>query len=222
MGFLQLLRSIEELLYEIMAWLVFYPRTLWRVIRHPLKMLEYSEREQGDAEDEQYADALSPPLFLLLTILLAHGVELSFGQRAAAPTGLLGKLFANSEETLLLFRSVTFSIYPLTFAVAAVKRSDRDLDRYSLRRPFFGQCYLAGLFALAVSLFALALTMGNRDIQTAALVAMGLAALIYIGLQAAWLRSHLPTGYARALLISFGTFLRATFLVLVVNSVLVT
>lgn len=109
MGFLQLLRSIEELLYEIMAWLVFYPRTLGRVIRHPLEMLEYSEREQGDAADEHYNDTLSPPLFLMLTILLDHGVELSFGERAAVSTGVLGKLLANSEETLLLFRSVTFS-----------------------------------------------------------------------------------------------------------------
>ena len=136
MGFLQLLRSVEDLLYEIMSWLVFYPRTLWRVMRHPLQMIEYSERELGDTAEEQYTDTLSPPLFLLLSIVLAHGVELSFGQAPSAPKGVMGKLFANSEETLLLFRSVTFSIYPLMFAVAAVKRSAQELDRSTLRRPF--------------------------------------------------------------------------------------
>jgi hypothetical protein len=45
MGFVQLLRSIENLLYEIMTWLVFYPRTLWRVDCHPLAVLSYSDVE---------------------------------------------------------------------------------------------------------------------------------------------------------------------------------
>ena len=35
MDFLKIVKSIEELLYEVMAWLVFYPKTLWRVIAHP-------------------------------------------------------------------------------------------------------------------------------------------------------------------------------------------
>jgi hypothetical protein len=221
MGFLQLLRSIEELLYEIMAWLVFYPRTLGRVIRHPLQMLKYSERELGDASAEQYTDTLSPPLFLMLTILLAHGVELSFGQKVDAPTGVVGKLFANSEETMLLFRSVTFSIFPLMFAVAAVNRSEQDLDRSTLRRPFFSQCYLAALFALVISLLSTALAIGDRNTQMAAIIMIGLAVLIYVGLQAAWLKTRLPMGSIRASLVSLGTFLKATIVVMVVNSALI-
>jgi hypothetical protein len=184
MGFFGLLRSIEELLYEIMTWLVFYPRTLWRVLCHPLEMLSYSDREQADTTEDQYTDTLSPPLFLMLTILLAHGVELAFGQKVTAPQGMLGKLFANSEETLLLYRSLIFSIYPLMYAIAAVKRGEQELDRKTLRQPFFSQCYLGALFALAMSLSTTLLGIHSYNLQVAALIAAGLAVLSYLALQA--------------------------------------
>jgi hypothetical protein len=38
MEFLKFIRSLEELLYEVMTWLLFYPRTLWRVLRHPIRL----------------------------------------------------------------------------------------------------------------------------------------------------------------------------------------
>lgn len=68
MDFLKLFESLDELLYEIMSWLVFYPITLWRAIAHPLRMMNYADAELGDSETEQYTDALSPPLFLLLSL----------------------------------------------------------------------------------------------------------------------------------------------------------
>jgi hypothetical protein len=221
MGFIGLLRSIEDLLYEIMAWLVFYPRTLLKVIQHPLQMIEYSTKEQGDAATEQYTDTLSPPLFLILTILLAHAFELAMGQKATVPTGMLGKLFANSEETLLLYRSLIFSIYPMMYAVAAVKRSNQDLDRNSLKPPFFSQCYLGALFALLISAATSFLTFENLNVKYGALAAVGLSVVIYIGLQSIWLRRQLSMGVLRAVLISVGTFLKATFFIMLISSVLV-
>jgi hypothetical protein len=221
MGFIGLLRSIEELLYEIMAWLVFYPRTLWRVICHPLEMLAYSDHEQGDAAADQYTDTLSPPLFLMLTILLAHGVELAFGQKPTAPNGVLGTLFANSEEALLLYRSFIFSVYPLMFAIAAVKRGKQDLDRNTLRQPFFSQCYIGALFALMMSVSLTIITSDNHTVRIGALSAFCLTILIYLTLQAVWLRSQLPIGYAHAALVSLGTFLKATLAVAVISSALV-
>lgn len=35
MDLMRLLRSLEEFLYELIGWLVFYPRTFWRILRHP-------------------------------------------------------------------------------------------------------------------------------------------------------------------------------------------
>ena len=43
--------------------------------------MRYSEDEQADAPAEQHTDTLSPPLLLMLTILIAHGFELGMGAK---------------------------------------------------------------------------------------------------------------------------------------------
>ena len=47
MDFLRIIRLLEELLYEVMGWLVFYPRTLWRIVVDPVSMMRYSDRGAG-------------------------------------------------------------------------------------------------------------------------------------------------------------------------------
>ena len=72
-----LLKSLEELLYEAMVMLVFFPRTLWLTLRHPQRMMDYADTEIVDVQSEQYSDTLSPPLFLMSCLLLSHLVELA-------------------------------------------------------------------------------------------------------------------------------------------------
>ena len=40
MDILRILRSLEEFLYEVMTWLVMYPRTLWRAVRNPVSIAD--------------------------------------------------------------------------------------------------------------------------------------------------------------------------------------
>jgi hypothetical protein len=47
LDFLKLLRSVEDLLFEVLTWIIYYPRTLWMVMRHPLQMIDYSDHEQS-------------------------------------------------------------------------------------------------------------------------------------------------------------------------------
>ncbi|HAD16667.1 MAG TPA: hypothetical protein DCF81_07235, partial [Erythrobacter sp.] len=77
MHFMQLLKSLDELLYEVMSWLVFFPLTLWRTLTQPITMMEYADSELHDPEEQQYEDALSPPLFLLLAILITQAISMS-------------------------------------------------------------------------------------------------------------------------------------------------
>lgn len=58
---MKLLKSLEELLYELVAWLVFYPLTMWRSVITPLRMMRYADIELSDRLDDQYDDTLSPP-----------------------------------------------------------------------------------------------------------------------------------------------------------------
>ena len=74
MHFMQLLQALDELLYEIMSWLVFFPLTLWRSLTRPLRTMDYSDRELAGQAEQQYDDTLSPPLFLLIALLVSHGL----------------------------------------------------------------------------------------------------------------------------------------------------
>jgi hypothetical protein len=220
MGFFTVLRSIEDLLYEIMSWLVFYPRTLWQVIRHPIRMADYSNIEQTERSEQQYTDTLSPPLFLVLTILLGHGVELSFGSGVATPHGALGKLVSGSEEVLMLLLAVLYSLFPLTFAVAFLKRSGRSLDRSTLRAPFFSQCYPASLFAIMMSTASIVEGIKSFGVNKASLAITLFGIVWYLTVQTLWLAEQLAIGKTRSLGIAVLTFFKAMLFSSIVSAIL--
>lgn len=47
MYFMKWLSSLDELLYEVISWLVFYPLTLWRTCTRPLGMMDYADAQLG-------------------------------------------------------------------------------------------------------------------------------------------------------------------------------
>ena len=211
MGFLQLVRSVEDLIYEIMSWLIFYPRTFWSVLRHPVQMIDYSDAEQSDTPSEQYTDTLSPPLFLVLSIVLSHSLELAFKTRVEIPRSQIAALFSNTDETLILFRTVLFSIYPLIFAVGLLKRSGQNVERKSLRGPFFSQCYLGALFAMLISICSIMARAKLDAVEIAGLALGALTVIWFVTIQAMWFREHLATGRLKATWIAVGTFFKASF-----------
>jgi hypothetical protein len=194
MDLIAIIRSLEELLYEVMGWLIFYPRTLWRIITRPAVMIRYSASEQGDKPADRYADALSPPLMLLITVLVTHFVAMAIGDKemVAGP----GTLF-KSPQNLLLVRALLVAILPLMFTVLSMRRRRLEIDRTTLREPFYSQCFLAVPFVLAFELAILVGRMGHSIAQPFAL-AISMAGLgWYLWAQTSWItllegRSGLP------------------------------
>lgn len=111
MDFMNLLKSAELLLYEVVSWLVFYPLTLWRCIRHPILMMAQAQTELEKSPEDQFPDVLSPPIFLFLTLMLAHLAQTSF----FPAQGVLGGALADVRN-LLVFRAVAFSLFPRAMA----------------------------------------------------------------------------------------------------------
>jgi hypothetical protein len=209
MDFLRIIRSLEELLYEVMGWLVFYPRTLWRIAVDPVSMMRYSDREQADAPEKQYAGTLSPPLFLMLTVLVAHGFALSMGAKLPEARTAIAKMLLSSEQNLLILRSILFSIFALVAATTLIRRQQRELDRTTLRAPFYTQCYLTAPFALAISVAA---TLVGVPAQTVHAVgtALTLAGIIwYVWVETRWFRLELELGPGRAFVLAVWSFLKA-------------
>jgi len=220
--FLRIVRSLEDLLYEVMTWLVFYPRTLWRILAHPAETLRYSDAEQGDAPEEQYTDTLSPPLFLMLTVLLAHGVELGLGTAMSVPKGAIGQFLLGSEQNLLLVRSVLYSIYALIGATTLLRHRELPLDRRTLRGPFYSQCYLTAPFALGLSLGAILGRMPSAGLQAlGAFIGLGSMAW-YVSVQMLWFRQQLPAPIGRATLMALWVFVRGAALNAAINATLMT
>lgn len=54
----------------------------------------------------------------------------------------------NDDTSLLMLRLIIFGVVPMILAVRLVRLNKRKLTRETLRRPFYAQCYPAGVFVL--------------------------------------------------------------------------
>ena len=220
MNALTLLRSVEELLYEVVSWLVFYPKTLWMTLSRPLRTLAYSDREQHDKPDQQYLDTLSPPLFLVLSILLAHGIELAAGLHLDQSRTALGRMITSNDQTLLSVRALAFSLYTVAYATLFLLLSKKRIDRETVRAPFFAQCFLSGALAILTSVG----TTGIRypsDVATLAGLALILATVVwFLWVQTRWLARIEGVGRAAAFGWSVAAFAASTGAVIGIGAVI--
>lgn len=199
MDFLKILKSFEELLYEVITWLLFFPRTLLRILRHPLKMAHYAESELQDKLADQFDENLSPPLFLMLGVLVAHAVELGMHMQVKGTTEL-ARTVLGSEQSLLLYRSIAFAVWPLIAAIHRLRRSGTAITRKTLRKPFFAQCYLTAPFAIAMSTASVFIRLPGDPSTIAGLIVSVIACIWYVCVQAHWLRDELKLGWPNAVL----------------------
>lgn len=207
MDFMKLIESLDEALYSVMGWLVFYPLTLWRTIVRPLQMMAYSDREVADRPEDQYDDAIRPPLFLFLTLLISHGLELALqGQNPliASRHGLAA--LVNSDLSLLGLRLLLFSLFTLMMAVHLLRRQGIRLTHTSLRRPFYSQCFAAAPFALLVGVGTLLVETPHAGLSATGLAAILTAVVWYLGVQSSWFSQKLGISW----LAGFGNAVFAT------------
>jgi hypothetical protein len=185
--FLIFLKSFEVLLYELMSWIVFYPRTLWRSVRHPLRMMDRCEPELQLPPEQQFKDVVSPPIFLLLTVVAAHAIEVAVA--GASPLidngiGLAGLISDNTS--LILFRLVAFASLPViagAFALAAMKR---PVDRVTLQPLFYAQCFVTTPVVLLCSIGETLTRLPSPTANIPAGFLFAAAAIFYVGVEATW------------------------------------
>ncbi|MCZ8180177.1 MAG: permease [Rhizobium sp.] len=207
MDFMRLLKSLEELLYELVSWLIFYPLTFWRALTSPLDMMRYADVELEDRPEDQYEDTVSPPLFLLITLLISQALSSAFPTAAASRE--MTEALTHSSANFLIARGVIFGIFPMAMAVTLIRHKGVRLTRASLRPPFFSQCYVAGPFVFLTGLTVDFLMMpGGQGIVYGTLLFVG-AILWYGQAQIRWFRRDLGIGIVRASLLFLTTFLLA-------------
>jgi hypothetical protein len=194
MDFMKLLKSLDGFLYEIVGWVVFYPITMLRSVLHPIAMLRYSDLELTKPEEEQYADTLNPPIFLLITLFLVYLVgKVVQPEIQVHLPGVLSK-----DADLLLFRGVIFSIFPVLMAVDLLRHQARPVNRGTLRPLFYGQCFIAAPFALAVSIAGELIEFHKVPYVLLGLVFYFAALFWYVAVEILWFSSILNISKMRA------------------------
>jgi len=200
MDFGRILRSLEEFLYELMTWLVFYPRTMLRILTRPVAIARYAQLQLRQPPEQQYTEAMAPILMLIVSVILPYGVSLGFA--APPPAAALPKLLQTldaSPEALLLFRCTSFSVYALAGALLVLSRRGIRIDRDALREPFHIWAFLTSPFALLASFaFLLPGLLGSPAGRTGGMTLAGCALLWYVWAQARVLRDQLDIGKVRA------------------------
>jgi hypothetical protein len=200
MGFSGMLKALDELLYEIMSWLVFYPITLWRIIRHPAKMMDYSDAELDQKQGEQYSDTLNPPVFLLITLLIAQAVELQWigeDPLVKSNAGLAGLI--SDDSSLIVFRLAAFSVFPVIMAARLVRLQRIGISRKTLEPAFYAQCYPTAPLALALSLGSALVQIPSKVAFVGAHALQAGAFLWFLAIQTGWFARNLGISRWRAL-----------------------
>lgn len=190
---MKLLKSIEELLYELVTWFLFYPLTLWRILSHPVRMLAYAEKELTGGQDSQYDDSLSPPILLLLTLVLLH----AFGGAIGGPHDAVLPGFLADNRNLLVFRSVAFSLIPLLFAVSLRRLRGARLTRSTLKPAFYSQSYAAVPFIILSSI-GLAMMLNPEGSKVMGGVLFAGATAWFLAVETVWFSREATMGLPRA------------------------
>ena len=197
MDFLKILKSFEEFVYEALLWIILLPRTLVRIVVRPRRMCAYAAAELTRDDDARFNEAMSPPLLLILCILLAHFIDLGVRTQDSVASDTLANVLLGSEQNLLLYRTIAFGVWALAGATYFLIRTGVPIGRDSLRVPFYEQCYLVAPFALVVSV-GTSLMLANREEADIAVLATLSAALWFWIAQAGWIARRAQLSLWRA------------------------
>lgn len=192
MDFMKWLSSLDEFLYEIVSWLVFFPLTLWRALRRPFTMMDYAELQLGLPPEDRFLDAVSPPLFLTLAMLASHGVGVALGQAdeiVANKHGLAA--LVSDDKAALILRVVVFAAFPLMMAARLVRRRGERFSRETLKGPFYAQCYPTAVFALSLSLGTTLAQVQQPAFEIAGALLVVAAFVYYLATQTRWFAARL-------------------------------
>lgn len=216
MDLIRLLRSLEEFLYELVGWLVFYPRTFLRIIIRPAQMALYTQEELRKPLEARFQATISPVLMLILTVALAHAMELA--SRAAVPTlqSPVGRILFGSEEGIMLTRSAIFCVYALGAALGTLRQQKIPVTRETLREPFSIQAFLACPFVLALALGELLLRWPSDAWVVPGLAVHVVGVLWYLWARAAAYRALNTASWAKAFGLVLASFVVTTAVVLAV------
>ena len=205
---LRSLQSLEAFFRKVAAWPISFPRTLWRVLRNPIAVSLYVRQQLAEQPDRRFSGMLSPPLMLILSIVLAHLLGFAIADRPSP--------WISGEWLTLLVLSLSYGLYALMPAMAMLRVRRVRVSPTTLREPFYIQCYLAS--PLSILLIAANLLAGIQVVL--AMVLTILVCIWYVFSQIALLRRLLDLPLLPSTFIAISRFIVATLIILALMDLL--
>lgn len=204
MDIFKLSKSLDELIFDVMMWVIFYPYTLFRVLVWPRTMIDYvtAELRKDPDTDDLFDRGLSPPLFLFLSIVIAWALSPDIGSllKLQSKTAMASAI-NESSITMLTYRLAQFSVFPFAGALIYEWRTPGAISRESFRQPFYQQAYLCGPLAIVLSVASVVVLKFENNTNILAYTALALLVIVawYLWSQFVFFRRTLESSWSGAL-----------------------
>lgn len=154
MDFFNIPKLIEQGVYDVMMWILFFPLTVLRMIVSPRRTLRYVREQAAQDHDTAFSDAMRPALFLAIAIIVGSLISPDDLDALRAATGsTLGKMVYSSWTSVTAFSMIALCLVPLVGALLLDLLTPGRVSRESLRVPFDQQCYIGAPSILLLTFF---------------------------------------------------------------------
>jgi hypothetical protein len=139
--FIKLIRSAEELIYEICLWILQTPKTFLKIIR-PEWTITYVRQELEKSEKERFQEYVSPMLLWIIIVIAPTFIFLKNFLTGIKPENdVFIEILGASLEIKILVVASLFVMAPLTFATMIQIKNGKAITRESFKENFFIQVY---------------------------------------------------------------------------------
>jgi len=145
----KILQVLEDVIFEIMAWLMLLPKTLFHVIFAPAKSIQYVNDEWEKKPDDRFDEFLSPIFFWILVAVLPLTYTL-LTEKELQQGGILAVFL----ESKILLGAVVASLPLLIYVTWIELTNNRPIRKSALQKMFYVQCYITSPAILIITLVA--------------------------------------------------------------------
>lgn len=136
-------KAVEQGVYDVMMWILFFPLTVVRMIFGPRRMLRYVREQSLVDSAEAYSEAMRPALFLAIAIIVGSYLSPDdLDELNKLSSSELSKTVYGSWASFTIFTVIALCLVPLVGALLLDLLTPGKINRESLRVPFEQQCYI--------------------------------------------------------------------------------
>ncbi len=143
----KILQALEDVIFEIMAWIMLLPKTLFQVIFAPTKAIKYVNEEWEKKLEDRFDEFLSPIFFWILVAVLPLTYTLLSGKEIQQD-GILAVFSENKIFLGAIIASLLLFVYIAWIEV----NNNRPLRKSALKRMTYIQCYITSPAVLIITL----------------------------------------------------------------------